>query len=64
LISTEGKYSKHNDKVEAYLKELAEIYSYTRKSDGKPLHSIPFAEMTDKENELIKKLDNLWRKYS
>ena len=63
LISTEGKYSKHNDKVDAYLKERAEIYSYTRKSDSKPLHLIPFAEMTDEENELIERLHNLWEKY-
>lgn len=63
LIDTKEKYSKHNDKVDAYLKEKTEIYSYARKSDGKPLHSIPFAEMTDKENELIERLHNLWKKY-
>lgn len=63
LIDTKEKYSKHNDKVDAYLKEKAEIYSYARKSDGKPLNSIPFAEMTDKENELIERLHNLWEKY-
>lgn len=63
LIDTEGKYSKHNDKIDAYLKERAEIYSYIRKSDGKPLHSIPFSEMTDEENGLIELLHNLWKKY-
>ena len=63
LIDTKEKYSKHNDKVESYLKEKAEIYSYIRKSDGKPLHSIPYVEMTDEENELIKRLHNLWKKY-
>lgn len=63
LIDTKGKYSKHNDKIDAYLKERAEIYSYIRKSDGKPLHSIPFAEMTDEENGLIELLHNLWKKY-
>lgn len=63
LINTKEKYSKHNNKVEAYLKERAEIYSYRRKSDGKPLHSIPFVEMTDEENRLIELLHNLWKKY-
>jgi hypothetical protein len=63
LIDTKEKYSKHNDKVDAYLKEKAEIYSYTRKSDGKPLHSIPFVEMTDEEHELIERAHNLWKKY-
>lgn len=63
LIDTKEIYSKHNDKVKAYLKEKAKIYSYIRKSDGKPLRVIPFAEMTDKENELIERSRNLWKKY-
>lgn len=63
LISTKDKYTRHNDKVEAYLKEKTEIYSYKRKSDGKPLHSIPFVEMTEEENALIERKNNLWKKY-
>ena len=43
--------------------ELLEIYSYKRKSDGKPLHSIPYKEMTDEENALIERKRNLWKKY-
>jgi hypothetical protein len=54
---------RHNDKVKAYLKEVQEIYSYHRKSDGKCIHSIPFSEMTEEESALIKRKNNLWKKY-
>lgn len=63
LINTKDKYFRTNDKIEAYNKEINEIRSYTRKSDGKPLCSIPFAEMTKEEKELIERLHNLWKKY-
>jgi hypothetical protein len=63
LISTKDKYTRHTEKTKAYEDELQEIYSYCRKSDGKPLHSIPFKEMTEEENELIERKNNLWKKY-
>ena len=50
-------------KVKDYQKEKAELYSYKRKSDGKPYNCIPFAEMTPEEEEIGRKLDNLWKKY-
>jgi hypothetical protein len=63
LISTKDKYTRHTEKTKAYEEELQEIYSYKRKSDGKPLHSIPYKEMTEEENALIKRKNNLWKKY-
>ena len=62
-INTEGIYNKHNEKVKRYFKEYEEINSYRRPSDGKPLNSIPFSEMSCEENALIDKLNNLWKKY-
>lgn len=62
-ISTEGIYYKHNKKVKGYLKEYTDIHSYRRPSDGRPLNSIPFSQMSDEENALIDKLHNLWKKY-
>lgn len=50
-------------KVKDYEKERAELYSYKRLSDGKPYNCIPFAEMTQEEEEIGRKLDNLWKKY-
>ncbi len=46
-----------------YERELTELYSYKRNSDGKSLMSIPFDEMTIEENELLDKTHNLWKKY-
>ena len=63
LINTKDKYIRHTEKTKAYEDELCEIYSYKRKSDRKPLHSIPFVEMTEEENALIERKDNLWKKY-
>ena len=63
LISTRDKYIRHTEKTKAYEDELLEIYSYKRKSDGKPLHSIPYKEMTEEENALIERKRNLWKKY-
>ena len=63
LISTKDKYIRHTEKTKAYEDELLEIYSYKRKSDGKPLHSIPYKEMTEEENALIERKRNLWKKY-
>lgn len=63
LISTKDKYTRHTEKTKAYEEELLEIYSYKRKSDGKPLHSIPYKEMTEEESALIEKKNNLWKKY-
>lgn len=54
---------RHSPKVKEYLEKIIEIYSYKRPSDGKPLNSIPFGEMNDYENELIHKLDTLWKNY-
>ena len=54
---------RHSPKVKEYLEKRAELYSYKRPSDGKPLNSIPFSEMNDYENELIHKLDTLWKDY-
>lgn len=62
-IDTKGIYERHNKKVEDYLKERNEIYSYRRPSDGKPLNYIPFSEMSCEENALIDRLNNLWKKY-
>ena len=63
LISAKDKYTRHTEKTKAYEEELQKIYSYCRKSDGKPLHSIPFKEMTEEENALIERKRNLWKKY-
>lgn len=54
---------RYSSKVKEYLKKKQELYSYKRPSDGKPLSHIPYNEMTDYENELIKKLDTLWMDY-
>ena len=62
-VNTDGLYFRHNSKVKEYLAEETRIYSYKRESDGKPLHSIPFSEMTKEENRMIEELYNLWRKY-
>lgn len=62
-VSTDGLYSRHNSKVKEYLAEQKRLYSYKRNSDGKPLHSIPFSEMTEEENRMIEELHNLWKKY-
>lgn len=50
-------------KCKAYLEEQRKLCSYTRKSDGKGIMSIPFAEMTPEEKAIIDKLDNLWKDY-
>ena len=62
-IDASDLHQRHNDKVKAYLKEVQKIYSYRRKSDGKYIHSIPFSEMTEEENALIERKNNLWEKY-
>ena len=62
-IDTEFLHSRHTEKTKAYEEELNEIYSYRRKSDGKPFHSIPYKEMTEEENELVRRKRNLWKKY-
>ena len=54
---------RYNTKVKEYLKKRGEIYSYKRPSDGKSLNCIPFTEMDDYENELIHKLNTLWKDY-
>ena len=56
------EYSKLNDKAKGYLEEKAKLYSYKR-SDGTPLHSIPYAKMTEEENRMIEEVHNLWKKY-
>lgn len=58
--SCEKRYSP---KVKEYLKKRKELYSYKRPSDGKPINCIPFTEMNDYENELIYKLNTLWKDY-
>lgn len=55
--------NRYDNKVKGFLNEESEITSYRRPSDGKPLNSIPYSEMTKEENELIRKLHSLWRKY-
>lgn len=50
-------------KCKAFLKEQNRLYSYKRKSDGKSILSIPFAEMTPEEKAIIDRLDNLWKDY-
>lgn len=50
-------------KIKAYLEERRKLYSYVRKSDGKGILSIPFAEMTPEENAIIDRLNNLWKDY-
>ena len=55
--------NRYDSKVKGYLNEESEITSYRRPSDGKPLNSIPYSEMTKEENELIEKLHSLWKKY-
>lgn len=50
-------------KCKAYLEEQRKLYSYTRKSDGKNILSIPFKEMTPEENAIIDRLHNLWKRY-
>jgi len=50
-------------KCKAYLEEQRKLCSYTRKSDGKNILSIPFTEMTPEERAIIDKLDNLWKDY-
>lgn len=50
-------------KCKAYLEEQRKLFSYKRKSDGKGILSIPFAEMTPEEKQIIDKLDNLWMDY-
>ena len=62
-IDTKDIFERHNEKVEGYFKEYADIHSYRRPSDGKPLNSIPFSQMSDEENALIDRLNNLWKKY-
>jgi hypothetical protein len=66
-VYIESNYQKMRDrcseKCKAYEAEVRRIYSYTRPSDGKPLNSIPFAEMTKEEKEMIDSLDTLWMKY-
>ena len=62
-IDTTYLHTRHTEKTKAYEEELNEIYSYRRKSDGKPFHSIPYKEMTEEENALIERKRNLWKKY-
>lgn len=50
-------------KCKAFLEERRKLYSYVRKSDGKGILSIPFAEMTPEEKQIIDRLDNLWKDY-
>lgn len=62
-IDTKDIYERTNEKIENYRKEEKEIYSYRRPSDGTPLNSIPFSQMSCEEKALIDRLDNLWKKY-
>jgi hypothetical protein len=62
-IDTKGIFQRTNEKIENYRKEEKEIYSYRRPSDGTPLNSIPFSQMSSEEKALIERLDNLWKKY-
>ena len=66
-VYIESNYKKMRDRYSQkcidYEAEKRRIYSYTRLSDGKPLNSIPFNEMTKEEKELIDLLDTLWMKY-
>ena len=54
---------RYSQKCIDYEAEKRRIYSYTRPSDGKPLNSIPFTEMTKEEKEMIDSLNTLWTKY-
>ena len=54
---------RYPEKVWGYINERNKITDYKRPSDGKELCSIPFNEMTEYENKLIEKLDNLWKDY-
>ncbi len=66
-VYIESNYKKMRDRYSQkcmdYEAEKCRIYSYTRPSDGKPLNSIPFNEMTKEEKEMIDSLDTLWMKY-
>lgn len=66
-VYIESNYKKMRDRYSQkcmdYEAEKRRIYSYTRPSDGKPLNSIPFTEMTKEEKEMIDSLDMLWKKY-
>ena len=66
-VYIESNYKKMRDRYSQkcidYEAEKRRIYSYTRPSDGKPLNSIPFNELTKEEKELIDLLDTLWMKY-
>ena len=54
---------RYSDKVKEFIKKRFEILSYRRKSDGKPLNSIPFCDMDTHEKELIEKLNSIWKDY-
>lgn len=54
---------EQSPKVKAYLEERRRLFSYQRKSDGKNILSIPFAEMTPEEKAIIDRFDNLWMDY-
>ena len=57
-------YNNPSDKIKEYLKRQKEIRDYKRPSDGKPLCSIPFNEMTPEETALSEELKQLPYKYS
>jgi len=55
--------ARNSPKIKEYFTKKNEICSYKRPSDGTPLDDIPFGEMNDYENELIHKLNTLWKDY-
>lgn len=55
---------RNKDAIDSFYREQAELYSYKRPSDGKPLNCIPFDEMTEEENELLRKTRDMWMKYA
>lgn len=63
----EASYSdltkRYSPETIEYLKERDRLGSYKRASDEKNIYSIPFSEMTKEEEELLDKIENLWKKY-
>ena len=62
-VSYSDLIKRYSLEIVEYLKELDRLSSYKRASDGKDIYSIPFSEMTKKEEELLDKIKNLWKKY-
>jgi hypothetical protein len=50
-------------KMEDYNKRVKELLAYKRPKDGKNICSIPFKEMTPKEDKIYQEYKNLWKDY-